>query len=40
MNIMKKQYQQPITEALKMEPSSILCASLIIDPIPGSGGGW
>jgi hypothetical protein len=36
---MKKQYQQPTTEALKMEPSSILCASLIIEG-EGSGGGW
>ena len=40
MNIMKKQYQQPTTEALKMEPSSILCASMYIDPIPGSGEGF
>ena len=29
---MKKQYQQPMTEALIMEPSSILCASSFIDP--------
>ena len=32
---MKKQYQQPTTEALKMEPSSILCASSFIDSTPG-----
>jgi hypothetical protein len=37
---MKKQYQQPITEALTMEPSSILCASLIIDPNEATGGGF
>ena len=34
---MKKQYQQPTTEALTMEPSSILCASMIIG---GEGSGW
>lgn len=38
--VMKKVYQQPITETLKMEPNSILCASLFIDPNEGSGGGW
>ena len=32
---MKKQYQQPTTEALVMEPSSILCASSFIDQNPG-----
>ena len=32
---MKKQYQQPTTEALTMEPSSILCASGFIDSTPG-----
>ena len=32
---MKKTYQHPITEALKMEPSSILCASSFVDPNPG-----
>jgi hypothetical protein len=37
MNIMKKQYQQPTTEALTMEPSSILCASMYIDPNEGAG---
>lgn len=36
---MKKTYQQPITEALKMEPSSILCASMFVDPNP-SDGNW
>jgi hypothetical protein len=35
LNIMKKQYQQPISEAIIMEPSSILCASSFIDPSPG-----
>ena len=34
---MKKQYQQPMTEVLTMEPSSILCASMIVDPNPGDG---
>ena len=34
---MKKQYQQPTTEALKMEPSSILCASSFVDPNPENG---
>ena len=34
---MKKQYQQPITEALIMEPSSILCASGFIDDKPQDG---
>ena len=29
---MKKVYQQPMTEAVIMEPSSILCASSFIDP--------
>ena len=34
---MKQQYQQPTTEALKMEPSSILCASSFIDPNAENG---
>lgn len=37
---MKKVYQQPTTEAIKMEPSSILCASLIIVDEFGTGGGF
>lgn len=32
---MKKQYQQPTTEALTMEPASILCASMYTDSHPG-----
>ena len=34
---MKKIYQQPMTEALVMEPSSILCASSFVDPNPSDG---
>ena len=34
---MKKVYQQPITEALMLEPSSILCASSFIDPNAENG---
>ena len=36
---MKKTYQQPQTDAILMEPSSILCASMYIDPNPGTGFG-
>jgi hypothetical protein len=32
---MKKTYQQPQTEAVILEPSSILCASAFIDTTPG-----
>ena len=34
---MKKTYQQPMTEAIIMEPSSILCASAFIDPNAANG---
>jgi hypothetical protein len=34
---MKKQYQQPMTEALTMEPASILCASMIMDSTQADG---
>lgn len=34
---MKKEYQQPITAAIIVEPSSILCASGVIDRNPGHG---
>jgi hypothetical protein len=32
---MKKQYQQPKTVATLIEPLTILCASMFIDPNPG-----
>ena len=34
---MKKVYQQPMTEAVIMEPTSILCASSFIDPDAANG---
>ena len=34
---MKKVYQQPMTEAVNMEPTSILCASGFIDQNPEDG---
>lgn len=36
----KKQYQQPITDSIFMEPRSILCVSAVgayIDPNPENG---
>ena len=36
----KKQYQQPMTVSTQMEPNGILCASMYIDPTPGSGEGF
>ena len=29
-----------MTVSTQMEPNGILCASMYIDPIPGSGEGW
>jgi hypothetical protein len=37
LEFMKKVYQQPITEAIIVEPSSVLCASGTIDRNPGNG---
>ena len=34
---MKKQYQQPMTTAIAVQSSSVLCASGFIDNNPGDG---